>query len=548
MNAILSPPAEVDPNTTHQGTMDPGAFGVAYVELRRIGYEDDGMALACARFNKPYDTIVDGWQQAGGDIVKYWEANLTPVSMELGQQPATDGQNVREYGKTMLQQLVRAPHDDDGPDIGVSFNTPTPGGRFGFHGYYWDTYHVTKGYMAEGQHQSIVDSVNGMEQQINRFGFVPNGNAFFYTDRSQPPYFSHSVRMLSEVFGDQALVRYLPAMQKEYDYWMRGQDTLTGPGTDAHEGVVKLPEGSVLNRYWSTGKGPRLESYLEDFELADVAVKSLGRGKSQVYKDLRAGAASGWDYSSRWLKNGLDLTTINTTQILPIDLNSMLAYSEEALAIAYFAASDVQKADEYSGRYRARIQAINKYLWNPEQGVYKDYNYVIGRQTSVNSAAMVTPLYVGIAGKEQALGVADFVGKHLLTEGGVMASTVVTGQQWDAPNVWAPPNWQASRGFARAANEIIGLSGKQAESLIDLSEKVRSAYLHGIEMVFDKFGIVPEKINGYNPQEHPIDGEYASLRVLGMTVAIRHALESWEPRQASTCLPLGKRFARRSAY
>ncbi|MEA7609731.1 trehalase family glycosidase, partial [Salmonella enterica subsp. enterica serovar Virginia] len=40
---------------------------------------------------------------------------------------------------------------------------------------------------------------------------------------------------------------------------------------------------------------PRDESWLEDVETA----KHSGRPPNEVYRDLRAGAASGWDYSSR---------------------------------------------------------------------------------------------------------------------------------------------------------------------------------------------------------------------------------------------------------
>ncbi len=534
MQATLRSPLEFGFGELNQGMMNPGTLGEAYIELRRNGFADDGMVLACAQFDGLYKDIVDRAPPSGMNMAEYWQENFRTIDLESGQEPAEPGVGIREYGAVMLKTLVRQPHGDMGPDIGMPLPYSVPGGRFGIHGYYHDTYHVSKASMADGEHQAIVDSVDGMEYQINRFGSVKNGSAFFYTDRSQIPYFSHSVRMLSEVFGDEALIRYLPAMQKEYDYWMNKQST------------VKLPDGSVLNRYWSTGDGPRLESYLEDVEVAELAFQTLGRNPQQVYKNLRIGAASAWDFSSRWLANGMDLATINTSEILPVDLNSMLAYTEEALSTAYFASGDRELADEYFGRYQARIKAINKFEYDPVNKVYRDYNFNTGRQTSVDSAAMVTPLYVGIADKEQVLGVADFVRRHLLKEGGVITTTVETGQQWDAPNVWAPPNWQAARGTARAANEIIGLTAKESEVLLTLSEDVRSAYLHGMQVVFDRTGFIPEKVNGIHPGWRPVDGEYQNVKVLGMSVAVRHALETWDPRKESPCLPLGKRLSRPS--
>lgn len=37
--------------------------------------------------------------------------------------------------------------------------------------------------------------------------------------------------------------------------------------------------------------------------------------KEQLYTDLASGAESGWDYSSRWLADGTNLSTIRTTQV-----------------------------------------------------------------------------------------------------------------------------------------------------------------------------------------------------------------------------------------
>ncbi len=51
---------------------------------------------------------------------------------------------------------------------------------------------------------------------------------------------------------------------------------------------------------------------------------TLGQPANEVYRDLRAGTASGWDYSSRWLQDITRLASIRTTQFIPIDLNAFL--------------------------------------------------------------------------------------------------------------------------------------------------------------------------------------------------------------------------------
>ena len=108
------------------------------------------------------------------------------------------------------------------------------------------------------------------------------------------------------------------------------EGTRLAPG-QAHRRVVMLADGSVLNRYWDDCDTPREESYGQDVETA----RASGRPAAEVYRNLRAGAESGWDYSSRWLADGRTLATIRTIDIVPPDLNSLLHHLELTLVEAY---------------------------------------------------------------------------------------------------------------------------------------------------------------------------------------------------------------------
>ena len=57
-----------------------------------------------------------------------------------------------------------------------------------------------------------------------------------------------------------------------------------------------------------------------------------GRPAAEVYRDLRAAAESGWDFSSRWFADGRTLATIHTTDLIPPDLNALLHHLELAIA------------------------------------------------------------------------------------------------------------------------------------------------------------------------------------------------------------------------
>ena len=79
------------------------------------------------------------------------------------------------------------------------------------------------------------------------------------------------------------------------------------------------------NRYWDERGAPRDESFKEDVR---TALQSR-RPDAEVWRNLRAAAESGWDFSSRWLADGRTLNTIQTLDLLPPDLNGALVHLEQ---------------------------------------------------------------------------------------------------------------------------------------------------------------------------------------------------------------------------
>ncbi|WP_306169606.1 trehalase family glycosidase, partial [Cronobacter sakazakii] len=63
------------------------------------------------------------------------------------------------------------------------------------------------------------------------------------------------------------------------------------------------------------------------------------------------------------------------------------------------------------------------------------------------TAAALFPLYVKAAAQDRAEKVAAATRAQLLKPGGIVTTTVKTGQQWDAPNGWAPLQWVATEGL-----------------------------------------------------------------------------------------------------
>ncbi len=129
------------------------------------------------------------------------------------------------------------------------------------------------------------------------------------------------------------------------------------------------------------------------------------------------GAASGWDYSSRWLRDTGRLASIRTTQFIPIDLNAFLFKLESAIANISALKGEKETEALFRQKASARRDAVNRYLWDDENGIYRDYDWR-REQLALFSAAAIVPLYVGMANHEQADRLANAVRSRLLTPAG----------------------------------------------------------------------------------------------------------------------------------
>ena len=380
--------------------------------------------------------------QSGFDLRHFVEVNFTlPKDGEKYVPPA--GQSLREHIDGLWPVLTRSTTDAEKWDSLLPLPEPyvVPGGRFR-EIYYWDSYFTMLG-LAESNHwDKVSDMVANFAYEIDSWGHIPNGNRTYYLSRSQPPFFAFMVELLAQHDGNDALKKYLPQMLKEYSYWMEGVETLQ-PGQQ-NKRVVKLDDGTILNRYWDERDSPRPESWVEDIA---TAKSNPNRPATEIYRDLRSAAASGWDFSSRWMDNPNQLGTLRTTSIVPVDLNALMYKMEKMIALASKAAGDDAKAAQYDGFANARQKGIEKYLWNDKEGWYADYDLKSHKVRNQLTAAALFPLYVNAAAKDRASKVATATQAHLLQPGGLATTSVKSGQQWDAPNGWAPLQWVAASGL-----------------------------------------------------------------------------------------------------
>ncbi|GBG77617.1 hypothetical protein CBR_g24063 [Chara braunii] len=236
-----------------------------------------------------------------------------------------------------------------------------PGERFR-EVYYWDSYWTIKGLLVSKMEKTASGVVENLIEIGRRVGFVPNGARSYYLNRSQPPMLSRMVREVFEATGDQSLVlKALPVLQQEHEYWT----------TWPHGVSIEDECGQIhsLSRYHALWNQPRPEEHGTDRETAGGMTELAA---AQFYCDVASAAESGWDFSSRWCEDPLDLRTLRTTRIVPADLNGLLFQMEMDVAFLAGAVNAPTVAAEFSDAAARRCAAIDSLLWNEEKSQWFD--------------------------------------------------------------------------------------------------------------------------------------------------------------------------------
>jgi alpha,alpha-trehalase len=357
------------------------------------------------------------------------------------------------------------------------------------------------GLKESGRTDMIENMIKNFAYLINTYGHIPNGNRSYYISRSQPPFFSLMVELLASIKGDKVCLTYLPAMEKEYGFWMEGADKLKIG--DAHRRVVKLKDGTILNRYWDDAATPRPEGFKEDVAVAERS----GRDKEEMYRNLRAGAESGIDFSTRWFDDKKDIVTIEVIDFVPPDLNALMLHLEQMIAKGRKLKKDMNGANRMMSKASKRETAINKYCWNKTLNYYTDYNFKKQKQSDIVTLAGMYPFCTmkkSSALNEKCARAKSALKEKLLKEGGVVTVEYNNGQQWDAPNGWAPLEWMTIWGLDRCGQ--IGLARDIAQRWVKLNSDV-----------FNRTGKLMEKYNVVDIHLEAGGGEYAGQDGFGWT-------------------------------
>ena len=415
---------------------------------------------------------------------------------------------VSEHISELWTVLERKNRRDRGSLFALPHPYIVPGGRFKEQ-FYWDSYFIMLGLAADKRWDKIDGMIKNYAYMIRKFGFIPTANRTYFLSRSQPPFFSHMVRLLATHKGQRVLVENLPYLALEYRFWMKGSRTkLAKQEHKAYARVAQMPNGMLLNRYYDNKTTPRPESLHEDTETA-AAIPD--RDAERLFLHLRAGAESGWDFSSRWFLDPEDIRTIHTADIIPVDLNCLLYELEHTIGQAYRLARQPLLARRFEVAAERRAKAILQYCWDSKREFFGDFNFHQGKQTGHLTLAGVYPLYAKIATKAQADKVAARIEKEFLKEGGLVSTLVENGQQWDAPNGWAPLHWVTIQGLRNYGHHR-------------LATEIKRRWIKTNMKVFNEKRKLVEKYNVVNSKQLGGGGEYPLQDGFGWTNGVLAAL------------------------
>jgi alpha,alpha-trehalase len=357
-----------------------------------------------------------------------------------------------------------------------------PGGRFN-EMYGWDSYFILVGLLRDDEVARAKEMTDNFLYEVDYYGTVLNANRTYYLSRSQPPFLTRMVLGVFEKTKDVAWLRSaLPAIKKHYRFWT----------SEPH-----LVPKTGLSRYYDFGDGPapevlsdevdergrthydRVREYYQTHEVPDYDVslfydRARDRLTDLFYKGDRSMRESGFDPSNRFGPFSADIV-----RHVPVCLNVLLYRMEEDTAEIHRVLGDAKAAAAWAGRATDRRALIDKYLWDPERGLYLDYNFETGRRRPYEFATTFYPLWAGIASPEQASRVLKNL-PRFEAPGGLLTSTTTTGNQWDAPFGWAPL-------------QLIGAEGLRRAGFREDADRVSRKFLSLVAKEFAEHGTIVEK-------------------------------------------------------
>ena len=376
-----------------------------------------------------------------------------------------DVSSIREHG------LLYLPH----PYV-------VPGGRFN-EMYGWDSYFIQVGLLRDSELARARDMVDNFVYEIEHYGTILNANRTYFLSRSQPPFLTRMVLGVYEQTGDTAWLRStVPAIDRYYRFWTTEPHAIPDVGLSRYFDRSSGPAPEVLadekdergRTHYDRAREYYRTHVVTDYDESLYYDSRRDRLTDLFYKGDRSMRESGFDPSNRFGALNVDII-----HYAPVCLNSLLYVMEEDAARIMAALGDEAGAGVWRGRAASRRDLINRLMWDEQAGLYYDYDFRTRRLRRYDFATTFYPLWAGIASPAQASHVRGNL-ERFEAPGGLLTSTEITGNQWDAPFGWAPL-------------QMIAVAGLQRYGFHEDANRIAAKFVSLVAKEFEEHGTIVEK-------------------------------------------------------
>uniref|UniRef100_A0A8R1TXH5 Trehalase n=1 Tax=Onchocerca volvulus TaxID=6282 RepID=A0A8R1TXH5_ONCVO len=386
------------------------------VEFRKRFFGEPGMELKSCHISE--------WRELPPKIARIKDRALKNFAVFLNRR-----------WKDLCRQIIKIENPRQNSLIEVPHQFIVPGGRFREF-YYWDAYWIVKAELL-CTFRIILHF---------RFGFVPNGGRVYYLKRSQPPFLIPMVYEYYEATRDTKFIKEnFDHLVKEYEFWVNNRSM-----------KIKDEKGyeHIVYQYRTVSNVPRPESFRADIE---VATKVGEKDRRKFFQDLASAAESGWTFSSRWFRDRKTLQTIETTNILPVDLNALICWNTNILKYFSNIIGKEQKAEEFENKRLSACKALNAIFYNKTEKAWFDFNLRTKSHNVLFYPSAIVPLYTNcyeMLDYDKSAKVIDYMNRSRAFNypSGIPTSLKETGQQWDFPNGWPPMQHIIIEGMRKSDN------------------------------------------------------------------------------------------------
>ncbi|HEX3034509.1 MAG TPA: trehalase family glycosidase [Thermodesulfobacteriota bacterium] len=349
---------------------------------------------------------------------------------------------------------------------GTIKNVPfvVPGGRFN-EMYGWDSYFILLGLVADGRIELAKAIMDNFIYEIEHYGKILNANRTYYLTRSQPPFLTSMAlavydRLPQNPKSKEWLARAFRAAIYEYETVWTGGKRLTETGLSRYYGYgIGIPPEVDVSEYkevlepYARKRGLTISEFARRYQSGEVEAPELDR----FFKHDRSMRESGHDSTYRLIGRTADLNPVSLNSLLykyEMDIGRTIKFVFDNKLVMHD--KSIRSSDIWFERAQKRKRLMNKLLWNEEEDLFFDYNFVENRQLPYLNATTLYPLWAGLATPEQANRLVSAALSKLETPGGIVASNEHSrgpisptrpGQQWDYPYGWAPHQMLAWQGL-----------------------------------------------------------------------------------------------------